>query len=63
MTTKKVNQRKQMSNYDRELMEEGWIRCYNLGGDWWYMNIQTGEELPLFAQPLLKSKDISHNEK
>ena len=47
-----------MSKYYEEwLLEEGWLQCQTLNGDWWYKNIKTGEELPFFTQPIPKYKE------
>lgn len=44
-------------NSEEWLLEEGWLQCETLSGDWWYENTRTGEKLPPFTQPIPKYKE------
>ena len=44
-------------HFEEWLLEEGWLQCETLSGDWWYENTRTGEKLPLFTQPIPKYKE------
>lgn len=38
--------------------EEKYLYCETLDGRWWYKNMETGENLPMYSQPIYNTTEM-----